>query len=73
MKNFTTFESRTASTVRHLSASSTDGVKWQVTIRGGKFKFFPHLTDALMYAEGVTKLDNLSREARQYWNLVANS
>jgi len=71
MKNFTTFQSRTASTVRHLSAFSPDGVKWQVTNRVGKFKFFPHLTDALMYAEGVHRLDDLSSEARQYWNLVA--
>jgi len=29
------------------------------------------LTDALMYAEGVHRLDDLSSEARQYWNLVA--
>jgi hypothetical protein len=29
------------------------------------------LTDALMYVEGVTKIDNLSREARQFWNVAA--
>jgi len=34
-------------------------------------KFFAHLTDALMYAEGVNELDELSPAARQYWNQVA--
>ena len=36
-------------------------------------QFFVHLTDALMYAEGVDTLDDLSRESRQYWNMVAMS
>jgi hypothetical protein len=39
----------------------------------GTSLFFQYLTDALMYVEGVTKLDNLSREARQFWGEVANS
>jgi hypothetical protein len=48
--------------------------KWEVQrLVDGNSIFFQHLTDALMYVEGVTKLDNLSREARQYWGMVANS
>jgi hypothetical protein len=39
----------------------------------GSSIFFQYLTDALMYVESVTRLDNLSREARQYWGTVANS
>ena len=48
--------------------------KWEVQrLVDGSSIFFQYLTDALMYVEGVTRLDNLSREARQFWNLVAMS
>ena len=48
--------------------------KWEAQrLVDGSSIFFQYLTDALMYVEGVTKIDNLSREARQYWNLVAMS
>jgi hypothetical protein len=65
MKNFTTknFEVRPVVSTR---------VKWEVQrLVDGNSKFFQYLTDALMYAEGVTKLDDLSPTARQYWNMVA--
>ena len=46
--------------------------KWEVQrLVDGNSIFFQHLTDALMYVEGVTRLDNLSREARQFWNVAA--
>jgi hypothetical protein len=67
MKNFTTknFNVRPVVSTR---------AKWEVQrLVDGSSRFFKHLTDALMYAEGVTKLDNLSREARQFWGEVANS
>ena len=48
--------------------------KWEAQrLVDGSSIFFQYLTDALMYVEGVTKITNLSREARQYWNLVAMS
>ena len=48
--------------------------KWEAQrLVDGSSIFFQYLTDALMYVEGVTKINNLSREARQYWNLVAMS
>jgi translation elongation factor EF-1beta len=48
--------------------------KWEVQrLVDGSSIFFQYLTDALMYVEGVTRLDNLSREARQFWNVAANS
>lgn len=48
--------------------------KWEVQrLVDGSSIFFQYLTDALMYVEGVTRLDSLSREARQYWNQVAMS
>jgi hypothetical protein len=67
MKNFTTkhFE------VRPVVSTPA---KWEVQrLVDGSSIFFQYLTDALMYVEGVTKLDNLSREARQFWGEVANS
>jgi hypothetical protein len=67
MKNFTTknFNVRPVVSTR---------AKWEVQrLVDGSSRFFKYLTDALMYAEGVTKLDNLSREARQFWGEVANS
>ena len=73
MKNFTTknFE------VRPVMGNTPVGyglAKWEAQrLVDGSSRFFQYLTDALMYAEGVTRLDNLSREARQYWNLVAMS
>jgi hypothetical protein len=48
--------------------------KWEVQrLVDGSSIFFQYLTDALMYVEGVTKIDNLSREARQFWNVAAHS
>ena len=48
--------------------------RWEVIrLVDGNSIFFQHLPDALMYVEGVTKLDKLSREARQFWGVVANS
>lgn len=48
--------------------------KWEVQrLVDGSSIFFQYLTDALMYVEGVTRLDNLSREARQFWNVAAMS
>lgn len=46
--------------------------KWEAQrLVDGSSRFFQYLTDALMYAEGVTNLDALSPEARQYWNQVS--
>ena len=60
--------------VRPLPFHTWHGEKWEVrSVRAGKWKFFKHLTDALMFAENVTDLDDLSTEARQYWNMVAMS
>ena len=58
--------------VRPLPFHTWHGEKWEVldTMWHGQ-KFFAHLTDALMYAEGVNQLDDLSSAARQYWNQVA--
>ena len=67
MKNFTTknFNVRPVVSTR---------AKWEAQLLvDGSSRFFLYLTDAPMYAEGVTKLDNLSREARQFWGEVANS
>jgi hypothetical protein len=67
MKNFTTknFDLRPVVSTR---------AKWEVQrLVDGNSTFFQHLTDALMYVEGVTKLDDISSEARQYWNMVAMS
>ena len=58
--------------VRPLPFHTWHGEKWEVrSLHPGKWKFFKHLTDALMYAEGVSNLDELSPAARQYWNQVA--
>ena len=73
MKNFTTFESRTGNNLRPLPFHTFYGEKWEVLDANGKATWHKHLTDALMYVEGVHRLDDLSSEARQYWNLVAMS
>ena len=66
--NTTTYE------VRPLPFHTWHGEKWEVVNEEfGDQQFFVHLTDALMYAEGVDSLDSLSREGRQYWNRVATS
>ena len=68
MKKYTT----NTAEVRPLPFHTWHGEKWEVrdTVWHGQ-KFFAHLTDALMYAEGVNELDHLSPAARQYWNQVA--
>ena len=73
MKNFTTFESRTANNLRPLPFHTVYGEKWEVLDVNGKATWHTNLTDALMVTEGVHRLDDLSSEARQYWNLVAMS
>ena len=73
MKNFTTFESRTGSNLRPLPFHTVYGEKWEVLDANGKATWHTNLTDALIVTEGVTKLDDISSEARQYWNLVAMS
>ena len=73
MKNFTMFESRSGSNLRPMPFHTCYGEKWEVIDRNGKATWYVHLTDALMVTEGVHRLDDLSREARQYWNLVAMS
>ena len=47
--------------VRPLPFHTWHGEKWEVRdmVWHGQ-KFFAHLTDALMYAEGVNQLDHLS-------------
>lgn len=58
--------------VRPLPFHTWAGQKWEVASNDGQdLQFFVHLTDALMYAEGVDRLDDLSREARQFWHQVA--
>ena len=66
--------------VRPLPFHTWHGEKWEVrdTIWSSRLrmpwhrqKFFAHLTDALMYAEGVNQLNDLSPAARQYWNRVS--
>jgi hypothetical protein len=47
------------------------GEKWEVLDANGKATWHVYLTDALMAAECVHRLDDLSSEARQYWNKVA--
>ena len=60
--------------VRPLPFHTWHGEKWEVrSLRAGKWKFFKHLTDALMFAENVTDLDDLSPAARKFWNQVAMS
>ena len=73
MKNIQKFETPLAE-VHPMPFHTWHGEKWEVinTVWHGQ-RFFEHLTDALMYAEGVDTLDELSREARQYWNMVAMS
>lgn len=74
MKNFTTFQSRTGYDLRPLPFHTWHGEKWEVISNDGQdMQFFVHLTDALMYAENVDSLDNLSSNARHYWNMVAIS
>jgi hypothetical protein len=73
MKNFTTFESRTGNNLRPLPFHTIDAMWWEVLDANGKATWHKHLTDALMWVEGVHRLDDLSSEARQYWNLVAMS
>jgi hypothetical protein len=72
MKNFTTrnFEVRPL-----IDVPVGYGLrKWEVhSLVDGRSIFFQYLTDALIYAEHIPLLDNLSPEARQYWNLVAMS
>jgi hypothetical protein len=73
MKNTTKFETA-AHEVRPLPFHTWHGEKWEVTNTvEHNLTFFVHLTDALMYAENVDSIDELSREARQYWNMVAMS
>jgi hypothetical protein len=58
--------------VRPLPFHTWTGEKWEVISHEGQdLQFFVHLTDALMHAEGVDRLDDLSTEARQYWNQMA--
>lgn len=73
MKNFTTFESRTGNNLRPMPFHTFYGQKWEVLDADGKATWHVYLTDALMAAERVHRLDDLSSEARQYWNLVAMS
>lgn len=74
MKNFTMFESRTGRNLRPLPFHTFSGQKWEVLENDGQdMQFFVYLTDALMYAENVDSLDNLSSNARHYWNMVAIS
>ena len=74
MKNFTTFESRSGNNLRPLPFHTFYGEKWEVLdATGYSVSWHKHLTDALMVTEGVHRLDDLSSEARQYWNLVAVS
>ena len=73
MKNFTTFESRSGNNLRPLPFHTVYGEQWEVLDANGKATWHTHLTDALMWVEGVHRLDDLSSEARQYWNLVAMS
>ena len=72
-KNLTKFETL-AHEVRPMPFHTWHGEKWEVinTVWHGQ-EFFVHLTDALMYAENVDSIDELSTEARQYWNMVAMS
>ena len=73
MKNIQTFQTISRE-VRPLPFHTWHGEKWEVAdTLGNDLQFFVHLTDALMYAEGVDTLDDLSRESRQYWNMVAMS
>jgi hypothetical protein len=69
MNNNTIFESRTGNILRpqfftHLLP------QWEVLHRDGDVTWHAFLTDALIVAEGVTKLDDLSREARQFWRMT---
>ncbi len=73
MKNFTTFESRTGNNLRPLPFHTIDAMWWEVLDANGKATWHKHLTDALMVAECVHRLDDLSSEARRYWGTVANS
>jgi len=57
--------------VRPLPFHTFYGEKWEVLDANGKATWHTHLTDALIYAEGVNELDELSPAARQYWNQVA--
>ena len=73
MKNILNFES-VAHTVRPMPFHTWHGEKWEVSDDNGQdLQFFVHLTDALMYAENVDSIDDLSADARQYWNMVAMS
>jgi hypothetical protein len=73
MKNIQKFQTISRE-VRPLPFHTWGGEKWEVAdTLGNDLQFFVHLTDALMYAEGVDTLDDLSRESRQYWNMVAMS
>ena len=73
MKNIQKFQTLSRE-VRPLPFHTWHGEKWEVAdTLGDDLQFFVHLTDALMYAEGVDTLDDLSRESRQYWNMVAMS
>ena len=68
------YQAATDYAVRPLPFHTWHGEKWEVVNEVfGDLQFFVHLTDALMYAEGVDSLDDLSREARQYWNRVATA
>jgi hypothetical protein len=72
MKNFTTknFEVRPLGDV----PAGYGLRKWEAQrLVDGSSIFFQYLTDALMWVESVHRLDDLSSEARQYWNLVAMS
>jgi hypothetical protein len=56
--------------------TDTDIIKeeWEVQrLADGSIMFFLYLTEALLYAENVTTINELSSEARMFWNTVALS
>jgi hypothetical protein len=72
MNNFTIFESRTGNILRPQFFTHRLP-KWEVLHRDGDVTWHDFLTDALIVAECVTKLDDLSSEARKFWGVAANS
>lgn len=61
--------------VQRMYTGADDSVEaWEAQrLVDGSSIFFQYLTDALLYAEGVTAIDELSPEARVFWNTVASS
>lgn len=48
--------------------------KWETQrLDDGSSRFWQYLTDALMYVENVRVWDALSDDARNFWDMVANS